>query len=144
MPPWMPGRPCEAARRLATNWRAMDWDRSDLSSCRLYEQWRAKTYFLYCVEYSKDVVLDDPGDFYFDYWIAEDPNDIVDLQDVADLAQARNWVGSEDLKTSMRKADAIGTPTIRFAAKQAHRAALGTVPDATVVGVTVPTTEAPA
>ena len=90
------------------------------------------------------MVLDDPGDFYFDYSIAEDPNDIVDLQDVADLAQARNWVGSEDLKTSMRKADAIGTPTIRFAAKQAHRAALGTVPDATVVGVTVPTTEAPA
>jgi hypothetical protein len=47
---------------------------------------------------------------------AEDPNDVVVLQDVADVAKARTWVGSEDLKAAMQKSGVIGAPTIRCAA----------------------------
>ena len=47
---------------------------------------------------------------------AEDPNDVVVLQDVADVAKARTWVGSEDLKLAMQKSGVIGSPSIRFAA----------------------------
>jgi hypothetical protein len=47
---------------------------------------------------------------------AEDPNDVVVLQDVTDVAKARTWVGSEDLKAAMQKSGVIGSPTIRFAA----------------------------
>ena len=47
---------------------------------------------------------------------AEDPNDVVVLQDVADVAKARTWVDSEDLKAAMQKSGVIGSPTIRFAA----------------------------
>jgi hypothetical protein len=32
---------------------------------------------------------------------AEDPNDVVVLQDVADVAKARTWLGSDDLKAAM-------------------------------------------
>jgi hypothetical protein len=46
---------------------------------------------------------------------AEDPNDVVVLQDVADVAKARTWVGSEDLKAAMQKSGVIGSPSIRFA-----------------------------
>ena len=46
---------------------------------------------------------------------AEDPNDVVVLQDVADVAKARTWVGSEDLKAAMQKGGVIGSPSIRFA-----------------------------
>jgi hypothetical protein len=34
---------------------------------------------------------------------AEDPNDVVILQDVADVAKARTFVASEDLKAAMQK-----------------------------------------
>ena len=47
---------------------------------------------------------------------ADDPNDVVVLQDVADLAKARTWLGSEDLKAAMQKSGMIGSPSIRFAA----------------------------
>ena len=47
---------------------------------------------------------------------AEDPNDVVVLLDVADVAKARTWLGSEDLKASMQKSGVIGSPSIRFAA----------------------------
>jgi hypothetical protein len=47
---------------------------------------------------------------------AEDPNDVVVLQDVADVAKARTWVGSEDLKAAMQKSGVIGSPSVRFAA----------------------------
>ena len=47
---------------------------------------------------------------------AEDPNDVVVLQDVADVAKARTWVASEDLKSAMQKAGVVGSPTIRFSA----------------------------
>ena len=47
---------------------------------------------------------------------AEDPNDVVVLQDVADVAKARTWIGSDDLKAAMQKSGVIGSPSIRFAA----------------------------
>jgi hypothetical protein len=47
---------------------------------------------------------------------AEDPNDVVILQDVADVAKARTWLGSDDLKASMQKGGVIGSPNFRFAA----------------------------
>jgi len=46
---------------------------------------------------------------------AEDPNDVVVLQDVADVAKARAWVASDDLKAAMQKSGVIGSPSIRFA-----------------------------
>jgi hypothetical protein len=46
---------------------------------------------------------------------AEDPNDVVILQDVADVAKARTWFGSDDLKATMQKSGVIGSPSIRFA-----------------------------
>jgi hypothetical protein len=47
---------------------------------------------------------------------AEDPNDLVILQDVADVAKARAWLGSDDMKAAMQKNGVMGSPTIRFAA----------------------------
>ena len=46
---------------------------------------------------------------------AEDPNDVVILQDVADVAKARTWLGSDDLKTAMQKSGVTGSPSFRFA-----------------------------
>jgi hypothetical protein len=46
---------------------------------------------------------------------AEDQNDVVVLQDVADVAKARTWLGSDDLKAAMQKGGVIGSPNIRFA-----------------------------
>jgi hypothetical protein len=37
---------------------------------------------------------------------AQDANDVVILQDVADVAKARTWFGSDDLKAAMQKSDA--------------------------------------
>jgi hypothetical protein len=47
---------------------------------------------------------------------ADDPNDIVVLQDVADVAKARTWLGSEEMKAAMQKDGVIGSPCVRFAA----------------------------
>jgi hypothetical protein len=47
---------------------------------------------------------------------AEDPNDLVILQDVADVPKARAWLGSDDMKAQMQKSGVIGSPSIRFAA----------------------------
>jgi hypothetical protein len=47
---------------------------------------------------------------------AEDPNDLVILQDVADVSNARSWFGPDDLKALMQKSGVIGSPSIRFAA----------------------------
>lgn len=46
----------------------------------------------------------------------EDQNDLVILQDVADLTKARAWLGSDDLRATMQTSGVIGTPSIRFAA----------------------------
>ena len=47
---------------------------------------------------------------------ADDQNDVVILQDVADLAKARTWYGSSEMKTAWEKAGVVGSPSIRFAA----------------------------
>ena len=46
---------------------------------------------------------------------AADPNDLVILQDVADVPKARTWLGSDELKATMQKNGVIGLPNIRFA-----------------------------
>src|ERR1700734_2133474 len=45
---------------------------------------------------------------------AEDPNDILILQDVADVAKARAWLAAPDLKTAMEKAGVVGQHVVRF------------------------------
>ena len=47
---------------------------------------------------------------------AEDPNDLVILQDVEDVAKARAWLGSDEMKATMQKNGVMGSPIIRFAA----------------------------
>jgi hypothetical protein len=47
---------------------------------------------------------------------AEDQNDVVILQDVADVPKARAWFGSDDLKAAMQKSGVVGSPNVRFAA----------------------------
>src|ERR1700756_4140288 len=46
---------------------------------------------------------------------AQDPNDLVILQDVADVAKARTWLNSDDMKAAMQQNGVLGSPTIRFA-----------------------------
>ena len=47
---------------------------------------------------------------------ADDHNDVVILQDVADISKARTWYGSNEMKRVMEKSGVLGTPSIRFAA----------------------------
>jgi hypothetical protein len=47
---------------------------------------------------------------------AQDLNDIVILQDVADVAKARSWLSSDDMKATMQKSGVVGSPNVRFAA----------------------------
>src|ERR1700675_4323005 len=47
---------------------------------------------------------------------AQDPNDVVILQDVADVSKARTWLGSDDLKAEMQKNGVVGSTNVRFAA----------------------------
>jgi hypothetical protein len=47
---------------------------------------------------------------------ADDQNEVIVLQDVADVAKARTWFASDDLKAAMQKSGVIGSPSIRFAA----------------------------
>jgi hypothetical protein len=47
---------------------------------------------------------------------AEDPNDILIIQDVADVAKARAWLAAPDLKTAMEKAGVVGQHVVRFSA----------------------------
>ena len=46
----------------------------------------------------------------------DDPNDVVILQDVADLSKARTWLPSNEMKLVMEKSGVVGAPSIRFAA----------------------------
>jgi hypothetical protein len=43
-----------------------------------------------------------------------DPNDVVILQDVADVSKARTWLASDEMKMVMAKSGVLGTPSIRF------------------------------
>ncbi len=47
---------------------------------------------------------------------ADDQNDVVILQDVADVAKARTWLASDEMKAAMEKSGVVGSPSIRFAA----------------------------
>jgi hypothetical protein len=47
---------------------------------------------------------------------ADNPNEVVLLQDVADVAKARTWYGSNEMKTTLENSGVLGSPTIRFAA----------------------------
>jgi hypothetical protein len=47
---------------------------------------------------------------------ADDQNDVVILQDVADVAKARTWLGSDEMKTTMQNSGVVGSPNVRFAA----------------------------
>jgi hypothetical protein len=47
---------------------------------------------------------------------AQDQNDVVILQDVADVAKAHSWLGSDEMKAAMQQSGVVGSPTIRFAA----------------------------
>ena len=46
---------------------------------------------------------------------SDDPNDVLILQDVADVAKARTWYGSSEMKTLMEKSGVVGSPNIRAA-----------------------------
>ena len=46
---------------------------------------------------------------------AADQNDVVILLDVADVAKARTFLGTDNLKAEMQKSGVIGTPSLRFA-----------------------------
>lgn len=48
------------------------------------------------------------------YRRAEDPNDLVLVFDVADVAKARAWTVGEDLKQAMKNAGVLGAPIIHF------------------------------
>jgi hypothetical protein len=47
---------------------------------------------------------------------ADDPNDVLILQDAADVSKARTWFGSNEMKATMEKSGVVGSPSIRFAA----------------------------
>src|SRR5580692_11639101 len=43
---------------------------------------------------------------------ADDQNDVVILQDVADVAKAHSWLGSDEMKAAMQQSGVVGSPTI--------------------------------
>ena len=45
----------------------------------------------------------------------DEPNDVVILQDVADVTKARTWLASDEMKAAMEKGGVVGSPNIRFA-----------------------------
>jgi hypothetical protein len=47
---------------------------------------------------------------------AKDPNDVVILHDVADVAKARTWLGSDEMKAARENGGVVGSPNVRFAA----------------------------
>ena len=46
----------------------------------------------------------------------DDPNDVLLLQEVADVSKARTWYGSSEMKSAMEKSGVVGSPSIRAAA----------------------------
>ena len=45
---------------------------------------------------------------------ADDPNDVTILFDVADIAKAKEFVGSADLKTAMEGAGVVSAPSFHY------------------------------
>ena len=48
------------------------------------------------------------------YRKAEDPNDILVVHDVADVAKARTWTEGEDLRAAMERSGVVSKPVIYF------------------------------
>jgi hypothetical protein len=48
------------------------------------------------------------------YRKTDDPNNVVILFDVADVAKASAWVGGADLKAAMQNAGVLGAPAVHF------------------------------
>ena len=48
------------------------------------------------------------------FFAAPRPNDILILQDVADMGRARAWLIGEDLKAAMQKAGVVGSTRFHF------------------------------
>jgi len=46
---------------------------------------------------------------------SDDPNDVLILQDVADVAKARTWYISSEMKAVMERNGVVGSPSIRSA-----------------------------
>jgi hypothetical protein len=46
----------------------------------------------------------------------DDPNDLLILQDVADVSKVRTWYSSSEMKSVMEKSGVVGSPSIRAAA----------------------------
>ena len=46
----------------------------------------------------------------------DDANDVLLLQDVADVSKARTWYGTSEMKAVMEKSGVVGSPSIRSAA----------------------------
>ena len=46
----------------------------------------------------------------------DNPNDVLLLQDVADVSKARTWYSSSEMKSVMEKSGVVGAPIIRVAA----------------------------
>jgi hypothetical protein len=46
----------------------------------------------------------------------DDPNDVVILQDVADVSKARSRLTTSEMKAVMEKSGVVGSPNLRFAA----------------------------
>jgi CRISPR/Cas system CSM-associated protein Csm5 (group 7 of RAMP superfamily) len=46
----------------------------------------------------------------------DDSNDVLLLQDVADVSKARTWYGSSEMKAVMEISGLVGSPSIRAAA----------------------------
>src|SRR6266516_5793258 len=43
----------------------------------------------------------------------DDPNDVLILEDVADVSKARTWYSSSEMKSAMEKSGVVGLPSIR-------------------------------
>jgi hypothetical protein len=48
------------------------------------------------------------------YCKAEDPNNLVLLFDLDDVAKAKAWTEGEDLKSAMQGAGVVGMPSVHF------------------------------
>jgi hypothetical protein len=46
----------------------------------------------------------------------DDPNDVVILQNIVDMAKARAWLTSQDMLEALQEGGVVTAPSIRFAA----------------------------
>ena len=68
-------------------------------------------------ELTLEMVTDSERDYLWQVFRSvADPNDVLLLQDVADVSKARTWYGSSEMKSVMEKSGVVGSPSIRAAA----------------------------